>query len=196
VPRLAAQEASRALLAHETRFSRHVVVAGMDHAVVSSPAYEVAGAARDSDAHWSLAATAEPGQPIRLVKLLAYRWEARGDATALAETLDGDLDRARDLGFDELAARQRAALDHVWAVADIELDGDPEIQHALRYALFQLHQNTALAAGHAIPAKGLTGPGYNGHTFWDTEIFLLPVLMYCAPRHVEDALRWRASTLP
>lgn len=196
LPRLAAQEASRALLAHETRFSRHVVVAGMDHAVVSSPAYEVAGAARDSDAHWSLAATAEPGQPIRLVKLLAYRWEARGDATALAEALDGDLDRARDLGFDELAARQRAALDHVWAVADIELEGDPEIQHALRYALFQLHQNTALAAGHAIPAKGLTGPGYNGHTFWDTEIFLLPVLMYCAPRHVEDALRWRASTLP
>ncbi len=196
LPRLSACEGSRALLAHETRFSRHVVVAGMDHVVLSSPAHEVAGAARDSDAHWSLAATAEPGQPVRLVKLLAYRWEDRGDTAALAAAVERDLDRARSLGFDELAVRQRAALDHVWAVADIELEGDPEIQHALRYALFQLHQNTALAAGHAIPAKGLTGPGYNGHTFWDTEIFLLPVLMFCAPRHVEEALRWRASTLP
>ena len=103
---------------------------------------------------------------------------------------------ARALGFEGLAARQRAALDVVWARADIELDGDPEIQHALRYALFQLHQNTACAAGRAIPAKGLTGPGYNGHTFWDTEIFLLPVLTYCAPQHEAEALRWRASTLP
>ena len=91
------------------------------------------------------------------------------------------LDHARALGFDELAARQRAALDHVWASTDIELEGDPAIQHALRYALFQLHQNAACATGHAIPAKGLTGPGYNGHTFWDTEIFVLPFLTYCAP---------------
>jgi alpha,alpha-trehalose phosphorylase len=53
-----------------------------------------------------------------------------------------------------------------------------------------------LAAGHAIPAKGLTGHGYDGHTFWDTEIFLLPVLTHCAPELAREALRWRASTLP
>lgn len=196
VPRLAAHEGSRALLAHETRFSRHVVAAGMEHVVLSAPAPEAAGEAGDSRARWSFATTAEPGRPVRLVKLLAYRWDADGDPASLAVAVRRDLDRARELGFDELTARQRTALDDVWAVADIELDGDPEIQHALRYALFQLHQNTACAAGHAIPAKGLTGPGYNGHTFWDTEIFLLPVLMFCSPRHVEEALRWRASTLP
>ncbi|MHB1243726.1 MAG: glycoside hydrolase family 65 protein, partial [Gaiellaceae bacterium] len=158
--------------------------------------HESAGAAADSLARWSLSTTAEPGRPVRLVKLLAYRWAADGDPGTLAHEVQHDLARARALGFDELVVRQRAALDQLWEVADIELDGDPEIQHALRYALFQLHQNTARAAGRAIPAKGLTGPGYNGHTFWDTEIFLLPVLAYCAPRHVEDALRWRASTLP
>ena len=196
VPRLAAYEGGQALLVHETRFSRNVVAAGMDHVLVSAPAHEAGGKAKDLLARWSLTATAAPGQPVRFVKLLAYRWAPDGDPGSLADQVRQDLARARGLGFDELSARQRAALDHIWAVADIEVDGDPEIQHALRYALFQLHQNTVHAAGHAIPAKGLTGPGYNGHTFWDTEIFLLQVLIHCAPRHVDQALRWRASTLP
>ncbi len=43
----------------------------------------------------------------------------------------------------------------------------------------------------AIAAKGLTGPGYDGHTFWDTEMFVLPVLTYTAPHAAADALRWR-----
>lgn len=59
------------------------------------------------------------------------------------------LDEARRLGFEALAAAQRAALDEVWARADIVLDGDPEVQHALRYALFQVHQNAACARGTA-----------------------------------------------
>ena len=196
VPRSASQHGGRAVLVHETRASRNVVAAGMDHLVVSAPPHETSGDAAESLARWSLAATAQPGRPIRIVKLLAYHWGADGDPASLAADVDESLDRGVEMGFEELAARQRAALDEVWARADIELDGDDEIQHALRYALFQLHQNAACASGHAIPAKGLTGAGYNGHTFWDTEIFLLPVLTYCAPELVGEALRWRASTLP
>jgi alpha,alpha-trehalose phosphorylase len=128
--------------------------------------------------------------------VLAYHWAPDGDPAALTADVKQSLDQACAWGFDELAAQQRTALDGVWTRADIELDGDPEIQHALRYALFQLHQNSVHAAGHAIPAKGLTGTGYDGHTFWDTEIFLLPVLTYCAPEHAAAALRWRASILP
>ena len=196
VPLLAAQEGPRALLVHQTRASRQVVAAGIDHLVLAAPPHETTAEMGDSRARWSLTTTAEPGGPVRLAKLLAYHWASDADPAALAADTGRSLDRARTQGFEELAARQRACFEAVWARADIELDGDPEIQHALRYALFQLHQNAACAAGHAIPAKGLTGPGYNGHTFWDTEIFLLPVLAHCAPHHVADALRWRASTLP
>ena len=196
VPRLATHLGPRAVLAHQTRFSRHIVAAGMDHLVLSAPQHETSGESGASLARWSLTTTAEPGAPVRLIKLLAYHWAPDDDPASLAAETQQSLDRARALGFEALAARQHAAMDAIWAGADIELDGDPEIQHALRYALFQLHQNAACAAGHAIPAKGLTGTGYNGHTFWDTEIFVLPVLTYCAPRHVEEALRWRASTLP
>ncbi len=196
LPLLAAQRDARAVLVHQTQYSRHVVAAGIDHAVVSAPPYAATYDAAESLARWSLTTTAEPGAPVRLVKLLAYHWGPDGDPPALAADVQYSLDRALALGFEAVAARQRATLDVVWAHADIELDGDPELQHALRYALFQLHQNAACAAGHAIPAKGLTGPGYNGHSFWDTEIFLLPVLTYCAPHHAADVLRWRASTLP
>lgn len=196
VPLLAAREENRSVLVHQARFSRQLVAAGIDHVVVAAPPHEVTGQASKSLARWSLSTTAEPGAPVRLEKLLAYHWAPDGDPEALTADVRHSLDRARALGFEALAALQRTHLDAVWARADIELDGDPEIQHALRYALFQLHQNAACAAGHAIPTKGLTGPGYNGHTFWDTEIFLLPVLTYCAPNHAADALRWRASTLP
>src|SRR5581483_1164624 len=46
-----------------------------------------------------------------------------------------------------------------------------------------------------IPAKGLTGPGYDGHTFWDTEMFVMPVLVYTNPAAAADLLRWRHSIL-
>ena len=65
--------------------------------------------------------------------------------------------------------------------ADVEIDGDAELQQAVRFALFHVLQAGARAERRAIPAKGLTGPGYDGHTFWDTETFVLPVLTYTAP---------------
>ena len=186
----------RALLAHQTRHSGQVLVAGMDHRTWGAEGFVETLIADAARARWTLSGTGEPGQAIGLTKFLAYHWAPAGDPVALRPAVEATLDTASALGFDELAALQRGALDGVWAHADIELDGDPEIQHALRYALFQLHQNAACAGGRAIPAKGLTGPGYDGHTFWDTEIFLLPILTHCAPHHAEEALRWRASTLP
>jgi alpha,alpha-trehalose phosphorylase len=61
--------------------------------------------------------------------------------------------------------------------------------------LFHVLQAGARAEQRAIPAKGLTGPGYDGHAFWDTESFVLPVLIATAPKAAADALRWRHSTL-
>jgi alpha,alpha-trehalose phosphorylase len=65
----------------------------------------------------------------------------------------------------------------------------------VRFGLFHVLQASARAERRAIAGKGLTGTGYDGHTFWDTEGFVLPVLTYTAPYAAADALRWRASTL-
>ena len=94
------------------------------------------------------------------------------------------LAEARHPGWDSLLSAQRAYLDDFWDGADIELDGDTELQQAVRFALFHVLQAAARAEGRAIPAKGLTGPGYDGHTFWDAERYILPVLTYSAPSAV------------
>jgi alpha,alpha-trehalose phosphorylase len=102
---------------------------------------------------------------------------------------------ARATGWDGLLAEQRQYLDDFWSRADVEVDGDAEVQQAVRFALFHVLQAGARAENRAIPAKGLTGPGYDGHAFWDTETFVLPVLTFTAPDTVAHALRWRQSTL-
>src|SRR5204862_1372680 len=105
------------------------------------------------------------------------------------------LAEARHTGWDGLVAGQRAYLDEFWAGADVELDGDTELQQAVHFALFHTLQAGARAERRAIASKGLTGPGYDGHTFWDTEGFVLPLLTYTVPKAAADALRWRQSTL-
>ena len=102
----------------------------------------------------------------------------------------------RYTGWDGLLAEQREFLDEFWDGADVEIDGDAELQQAVRFALFHVLQAGARAERRAIAAKGLTGPGYDGHTFWDTETFCLPVLTHLQPDAAADALRWRQSILP
>ena len=102
---------------------------------------------------------------------------------------------ARLSGWEGLLTEQREYLDDFWAGADVEVEGDAEVQQAVRFGLFHVLQAAARAERRPIPAKGLTGPGYDGHTFWDTESFVLPVLTYTQPHAAADALRWRHATL-
>ncbi|MFB9547013.1 glycoside hydrolase family 65 protein [Micromonospora sagamiensis] len=103
---------------------------------------------------------------------------------------------ARSVGWDALVAEQRTWLDAAWTTADVVLDGDPELQQATRFALFHLIQAGRAEGDRTIPAKGLTGNGYDGHVLWDTEGYVLPVLTYVAPAMARSALRWRYAHLP
>ncbi len=75
------------------------------------------------------------------------------------------------------------------------LDGDEELQLAIRFAMFHLIQAGRADGDRTIPAKGLTGNGYDGHVLWDTEGYVLPVLTYIAPAVARSALRWRHAHL-
>ncbi|MGH3109767.1 MAG: glycoside hydrolase family 65 protein, partial [Gaiellaceae bacterium] len=125
----------------------------------------------------------------------AYGWSSQRSLPAVRDLVVAALAEARHTGWDGIVSAQRDYLDDFWDRADVELDGDTELQQAVRCALFHVLQAGARAEQRAIAAKGLTGPGYDGHTFWDTERFVLPVLTYTAPAAAADALRWRHSTL-
>jgi alpha,alpha-trehalose phosphorylase len=127
--------------------------------------------------------------------MVGYGWSSGRSAAAIRDQVAGAIAGARFEGWDGLLAAQRAYLDRFWDGADVELDGDAEVQQAVRFAMFHLLQAGARAEKGPIAAKGLTGPGYDGHVFWDTERYVLPVLTYIEPRAAADALRWRHATL-
>jgi alpha,alpha-trehalose phosphorylase len=189
-------QGERAVLVHSTRSSGLRVAAGMDHLVDSPSPTELLSESFPDAARVAFTAVLEPGQRLRVVKLLAYGWSGQRSAPALRDQVVASLLAARQTGWDGLLEEQRTYLDDFWARADVEVDGDPRIQQAVRFGLFHVLQAGARGERRGIPAKGLTGTGYDGHCFWDTESFVLPVLSYTMPGAAADELRWRQTTLP
>ena len=182
-------------LGHHTRGSGLRMAAAIDHVVDGPDGTQVASESAEDLARVTVTTELAPGQSLRVVKLLAYGWSAVRSAPALADQVDAALSAAKRSGWDGLRREQRDYLDDVWNRADIEIEGDDELQQAVRFSLFQVVQAAARAEQRAIPAKGLTGRGYDGHTFWDMETYTLPVLTYTLPRAARDALSWRHTTL-
>jgi alpha,alpha-trehalose phosphorylase len=186
---------TRVLLSHSTKRSRLLMSAGMDHIVEGPEGTEYGSESSADVGRITVATELADGERLRVVKFLAYGWSSMRSLSAVRDQVVGALAQSRHTGWDGLLAGQREYLDRFWESADVELEGDTELQQAVRFALFHTLQAGARAEQRAIAAKGLTGPGYDGHTFWDTERFVLPVLTYTAPAAAGDALRWRHATL-
>jgi alpha,alpha-trehalose phosphorylase len=189
---------TRVVVVHTTGASGLRVGAAMDHLIDGSSDIQVQV---DSQAYTDggvVTATAllQPGQKLRMVKYVAYGWSGSRTLPAVRDQVWAALSAAKQSGWDGLIAEQREYLDDFWDRADVVVDGDAEVQQAVRFALFHVLQAGARAETRAIPAKGLTGPGYDGHAFWDTETYVLPLLSVTTPDAAANALRWRHSTLP
>lgn len=185
-----------AILVHRARASRLGVAVAMDHEARGTARMRTSVSAQADSARYVVTDSLEPGQSLRLVKTVAYGWSLERSVPALRDQVSAALQAARMAGWEGLLEDQRRYLDDFWSRADVEVGGDAELQQAVRFALFHLLQASARAERRAIPAKGLTGTGYDGHSFWDTETFVLPVLTHTVPEAAADALRWRHSTLP
>ena len=183
-------------LAHVTAVSGLRMAAAMDHVVDAPPQTSIAAESGPDTGRVTVTTVLQPGERVRIVKFLAYGWSSLRSRQALLDQVVAALTAARHSGWDGLVAEQRQYLDAFWDRADVEVEGDLEVEQAARFALFHILQAGARAEGRAIPAKGLTGWGYDGHAFWDSESFVLPALTYTFPTAAADALRWRHSTLP
>ncbi|MGB6149814.1 MAG: family 65 glycosyl hydrolase, partial [Mycolicibacter algericus] len=184
-----------AVLVHRTRASDLMMAAAMHHEIEVPGRVQVNTMAISDVAATTVVCGLRPGQKLRIIKYLAYGWSSERSRPALRDQAIAALTGARYSGWQGLLDSQRAYLDDFWDGADVEVDGDPDCQQAVRFALFHILQASARAERRAIPSKGLTGTGYDGHTFWDSESFIIPVLTYTAPHAAADALRWRSSTL-
>ncbi|OKI99217.1 glycoside hydrolase family 65 protein [Kitasatospora sp. CB01950] len=189
-------DGTKGVLVHRTRFSGLRVAAGIDHVIDGPERIDTAAEASEDQARITVTTVLNTGQKLRLVKFVAYGWSATRSLPAVRDQVEAALTAARYTGWDGLVAEQKEFLGKFWSDNDVEIEGDVELQQAVRFALFHVLQAGARSEERAIPAKGLTGPGYDGHSFWDTETFVLPVLTYCLPEAVKQALRWRHTTLP
>jgi alpha,alpha-trehalose phosphorylase len=189
-------EGDSIVLVHHTKRSQLRVGAAVTH-IIEAPTEVLTECRGFGDGGVVTAATSlQPGQKLQVTKFVAYGWSGERSLPGVREQVWAALTAARQAGWDGLLSEQRAYLDKFWDNGDVDLEGDTEVQQAVRFALFHVLQAGARAESRAIPAKGLTGPGYDGHAFWDTETYVLPVLMLTMPNSAANALRWRHSTLP
>jgi alpha,alpha-trehalose phosphorylase len=207
--RIAEADGARLRLGYETASSRMTLGLGVDHVVDTAAAHDIRVAVECDRSDVVVTVEAEPGVPIRIVKFIAYHSSRTAPPRELLERCSRTLDRVVRDGFDALLEEQRENLDRFWSRADVsvELAADAasaqqalgwnptRTQQAIRWNLWQVGQATWRAEGSGVPAKGLTGPGYEGHYFWDTEVYVLPFLSYTWPRIARNLLRFRHSML-
>ncbi len=138
---------------------------------------------------------ARAGETIRLTKFVSYHTSRGVPAEELADRCQRTISRARSTGASALREEQRAWLDAFWTRSDVEIEGDPEAQQAIRWNLFQMAQASARTHEQGVAAKALSAGGYDGHYFWDTEVYVVPFLAYTNPEAARKLLRFRFHML-
>jgi len=185
----------KAILSAMTRGSRMTLACGMDHQVETDGTYALENDSSEERGRVIVSVAGHAGQTVRLTKLLTYHTSRRAPVDELGERADRALERARGAGFEDLVAGQQVYLGQFWDRSDVEVRGDVGLQQVTRFNLFHIYQASARTDGLGLPAKGLTGHGYEGHYFWDTEIYVLPFLVYTSPQVARNLLRFRHRML-
>lgn len=194
---LAGADRLRVLLGRRTRRSRLLLVAGVDHDLDEGAASMCTTDTTLDEVGGRVTFTIDgrPGRPWGVTKYLVYRETLRKSPETLQARVEADLDRARGSGFDAHARGQARRLDRLWERCDVVIEGDDALQQAVRFGIFQVLQAAARADGRGIPAKGLTGPGYEGQSFWDMDAYMLSMLSFTAPEMSRRGLEYRYAML-
>ncbi|HZA74318.1 MAG TPA: glycoside hydrolase family 65 protein, partial [Propionibacteriaceae bacterium] len=176
--------------------SKMTIAVGSDHQILTDNAYRVFTSAEEDTAKMVYRVQARAGQPITVIKTVAYHTSRGVPTRELVDRCRRTLDRVLEYGIEAEFDAQRRWLDAYWERSDVVVHGQPALQQAIRWNLFQVAQAAARAEQSGVPAKGVTGSGYSGHYFWDTEIYVLPFLTYTTPQMARSALRFRYNMLP
>jgi len=189
------EQNGRVVLGYQCAESKMTLAVAADHHMETANHFTQRMQVEEDMAKMTYRIDAHPGHPIRLTKVVAYHTSRGVPARELIDRCRRTLDRVDEEGIDHQFEEQQEWLDKFWERSDVEVPGQPEIQQALRWNLYQIAQASARAEGNGIAAKGVTGSGYGGHYFWDTEIYVLPFLTYTTPQASRAALRFRYNLL-
>ena len=190
------QDELRSVLSYRVAASGMTIAVVADHVVETDNEYSARTLVEPDIAKNVFRVQAKAGVPVTVTKLVSYHTSTGVPARELVDRGRRTLDRVRSEGVQQQFDRQAAWCEAFWGRSDVVIGGHDDLQQAVRWCLFQLAQAAARADGLGVPAKGLTGSGYSGHYFWDTEIYVLPFLAYTTPQWARNALRMRYLMLP
>src|SRR6516165_8162487 len=195
----------RIVLCHATEKSRLTLACATDHALETSCPHAFKVAHTEDFGQVAFSIEARPDCPINLTKFMIYHTSQTASVEELCGRAEWTMDRVTTQGFQQLLSSQEQHMDDFWRRSDVRVRdiseertkrSTVEIQRAIRFNLFHILQASARAEDTGVPAKGLTGQAYEGHYFWDTEIYLLPFLTYTSPRIARNLLTFRYKMLP
>ncbi len=185
----------RIILGYRCVNSKMTLAVGVDHFIETKNKYQELISADEDTGKMVYRVNAEAGVPLKVTKIASYHTSRGVPVRELVDRCRRTLDRTAEQGIQQQFDDQRSWLDAYWERSDVVVVGQPAIQQAVRWNLFQLAQATARAEQSGVPAKGVSGSGYGGHYFWDTEIYVMPFLSYTSPRMARSALRFRYNML-
>jgi alpha,alpha-trehalose phosphorylase len=186
----------RTVLSYRCVDSGMTLAVAVDHEIETDNEFEELNHAEEDLGKKIYRVRGEVGQTIRITKVAAYHTSRGVPTRELVDRARRTLDRVRDVGVAATHEEQRRWLDRFWADSDVEVEGHPAVQQAVRWNLYQLAQASGRIEQVGIPAKGVSGSGYEGHYFWDSETYVLPFLSYTSPWIARGALRFRYLMLP
>lgn len=195
-PREHWQDGARSTLSYKVRQSGMTVAVVADHLIDTDNTFSARTLVEPDIAKNVFRVQAQAGVPVTVTKLISYHSSRGAPARELVDRCRRTLDRAQAVGVAEIRAQQRRWLDEFWERSDVRIEGDDALQQAVRWNIYQLAQAAARADSKGVAAKGVTGSGYSGHYFWDTEVYVLPFLTYTTPLWARNALRMRELMLP
>jgi alpha,alpha-trehalose phosphorylase len=195
----------RIVLCHATEHSRLTLTCATDHSLETACSHFHKVSYSEDFGQVAFTINAQPDCPIHLTKYIVYHTSQTESAEELCGRADWTMDRVVSQGFQQLLASQEQYMDDFWRRSDVRVRDireertkrtTVEIQQAIRFNLFHILQASGRAEDAGVPAKGLTGRAYEGHYFWDTEIYVLPFLIYTSPRIAKNLLTFRYKMLP
>jgi alpha,alpha-trehalose phosphorylase len=205
LPRIGYAKDRRIVLCHATEKSRLILTSAVDHALETPCSHTHKTIHTEDFGQVAFPIEAQPGSPIHLTKYMVYHTSRTASAEQLCGRAEWTLDRVMKQGFQQLLASQEQYMSDFWRRSDVRVKdiredrtkrSTVEIQQAIRFNMFHILQASARAEDAGVPAKGLTGQAYEGHYFWDTEIYLLPFLTYTSPQIAKNLLTFRYKMLP
>ena len=199
VEALTRHDGERLVVGYHTTNSGMTLGVGFDHVIETASPIRTEMCSNGDGPELLITVDAQAGVPIVVTKYAAYHSSREVPPAELVARCERTLNRAVASGFDRLAVKQREQLDRFWDHADVRVETDHEgtrTQQAIRWNLYQVAQATWCSQGSGVPARGLTGLAYDGHHFWDSEIWVLPFLSHTQPRMARNLLRFRRSMLP